>query len=112
MRLGKSLGETYADMKKVYHSECMSKTTVNSWYKSYRDSRDIIGLGPCGGTKKSVITKVKQSNRSGPREWRTVFIMMFGTSKKNHVRIVIAILNKVTNFALVFFIGVDKTAST
>ncbi len=34
----------------------------------------------------------------------TVFVMMVGTSKKNHVRIVIAILNKEgTKFALVFF---------
>ncbi len=28
MRLGKSLEETYTDMKKAYDSECLSKTTV------------------------------------------------------------------------------------
>ncbi len=27
-RLGKSLGETYADTKKAYDSECLNKTTV------------------------------------------------------------------------------------
>ncbi len=31
VRLGKSLGETYADMKKAYDSECSSKMTVNLW---------------------------------------------------------------------------------
>ncbi len=91
-------------MKKAYDNEYLSKTTVNWWHKSYRDGRDIIGLGPCGGTKKSVIIEVKQSSRSGPREWKTVFVMMVGTSKKKRVRIVIAILNKeVTKFALIFF---------
>ncbi len=51
-----------------------------------------------------VIREVKQSSRSGPREWRTVFVMMVGTSKKNRVRVVIAILNKeVTKFAQFFF---------
>ncbi len=68
VHLGKTPGETYADMKKAYDSECLSKTTVNLWHKSYRDGRDIIVLGPCGGMKKSVITEVKQSSRSGPRE--------------------------------------------
>ncbi len=61
--LGKSLGETYADMKKAYDSECLSKTTVNSWHKSYRNGPDIVGLGPRGGTKKSVITEVKQASK-------------------------------------------------
>ncbi len=42
MRLGKSLEETYSDMKKLYDSECLSKTTVNSWHKSYCDGRDIV----------------------------------------------------------------------
>ncbi len=32
-RLGKSSGETYADMKKAYDSECLSKATVNLWHK-------------------------------------------------------------------------------
>ncbi len=45
---------------------------MNLWHKSYRDGRDIVGLGPHEGTKKSVITEVKQSSRSGSREWRTV----------------------------------------
>ncbi len=49
-------GGTYTNMKKAYDSECLSKTTVNSWHKSYRDGRDIIGLGPHGETKKLVIT--------------------------------------------------------
>ncbi len=54
--------------------------------------------------KKSVITEVKQSSRSGPREWKTMCVVMVRTSKKNRVRIVIAILNEeVTKFALVFF---------
>ncbi len=111
--LGKSLGETYADIKKAYDSECLNKTTVNLWHKLYRDGRDIVGLDPHGGTKKSMITEVKQSSRSCPREWRTVFVMMVSTSKKNHVRIVIVILNKeVTKFALCFLVGVDETAST
>ncbi len=35
MRLGKSPGKTYADMKKAYDSECLSKMTVNSQHKSY-----------------------------------------------------------------------------
>ncbi len=82
VRLGKRPGETYADMKKSYDSECLSKTTVNSWHKSYRDGWDIVGLGPHRGMKKLVITKVKQSSRSGLREWRTVFVMMVGTSKR------------------------------
>ncbi len=58
--------------------------------------------------------EVKQSSKSGPSEWRTVFVMMVDTSKKDSVRTVIAILNKeVTKFALVFFlVGVDETAST
>ncbi len=77
---------------------------MNLWHKLYRNGRDIFGLGPLGGMNKFVIMEVKQASRSGPREWRTVFIMMVGTSKKNRVRIVIAILNKeVTKFALVFF---------
>ncbi len=58
MRLGKSPGETYADMKQAYDSEYLSKTTVNLWHKSYRDGRDSVGLGPHRGTKKSVITEV------------------------------------------------------
>ncbi len=58
MRLGKSLRETYADMKKAYDSECLSKTTVKLWHKSYCDRRDIVGLSPCGGMKKSVIMEV------------------------------------------------------
>ncbi len=53
-----------------------------------------------------VITEVKQSSRSGPREWRTVFVMIVGTAKKNHAKIVIVILNKeVKKFALIFFFG-------
>ncbi len=101
----KKLGETYADMKKAYDSECLSETTVNLWHKSYGDGWDIVGLGPRGGTKKSVITEVKQSCRSGLKEWSTVFVMMVGTSKKNRVRIVIAILNKeITKLALIFFV--------
>ncbi len=55
VRLGKS---SEADMKKAYDSECLNKTTVNLWHKSYRDGRDFVGLGPRGGTKKSVITEV------------------------------------------------------
>ncbi len=82
MHVGKSPGETYADMKKAYDSECLCKTTVNLWHKSNHDGRDIFGLDPCGRIEKSVITEVKQSSRSGPREWRTVFVMMVGTSKK------------------------------
>ncbi len=66
-------------MKKAYDSECLSKTTVNSWHKLDRDGRDIVGLGPRGGTKKLVIMEVKLSSRSGPREWRTVFEVMVGT---------------------------------
>ncbi len=112
-RLGKSLGETYADMKNAYDSECLSKTIVISWHKSYHDGRDIVELGPYGRTKKSIIMKIKQSSRSGSRKWRTVFVMMVGTSKKNHVRIVIVILNKeVTKCVLVFLVGVDETSST
>ncbi len=109
----KKFGESYADMKKAYNSECLSKITVNSCHKSYRDGRDIVGFGLCGEMKKSVIMEVKQASRSGPRDWRTVFVMMIGTSKKNRVRIVTAILNKeVTKFGLVFLVGVDETAST
>ncbi len=104
MRLGKNPGETYADMRKEYDSERLSKTTVNSWHKLYCDGRDTVGLGLYGGTKKSVITEVKQSSRSGPREWRTVFVMMVGTSKKNRVKIVIVLVNEeVTKFAPMFF---------
>ncbi len=61
MHLGKSPGETYADMKKAYDRECLCKTTVNLWHKMCRDGRDIVGLDPRGGTKKSVITEVKQA---------------------------------------------------
>ncbi len=42
MHLGKSPGETYADMKKTYDSECLSKTTVNLWHKSYRNGLVIV----------------------------------------------------------------------
>ncbi len=45
-------------MKKAYDSEYLSKMTVNLWHKSYRDSRDIVGLCSHGGTKKLVITEV------------------------------------------------------
>ncbi len=58
MRLGKCLGETYVDKKKAYDSECLSKMTVNLLHKLYRDGRDIVGLGPRTGTKRSVITEV------------------------------------------------------
>ncbi len=47
--LGKSPGEAYADMKKTYAGECLSRMTVNSWHKLYHDGRDIVGLGPHGG---------------------------------------------------------------
>ncbi len=33
-------------MKKAYDSEYLSKATVNLWHKSYRDGRDIVGVGP------------------------------------------------------------------
>ncbi len=59
MCLGKSTGETYADIKKAYDSKCLRKMTVNSWHKSYRDGLDIVGLHPHGGMKKLVITEVK-----------------------------------------------------
>ncbi len=56
--LGKNLGETYAGMKKAYDSKCLSKTTVNSWHKSYHSGQDIVTLGPRGGTKKAVIKEI------------------------------------------------------
>ncbi len=102
--LGKSPGETYVMIWKKHMTECLSKTTVNSWHKSYCDGQNIVRLGPRGGTKKLVVTVVKQLSRSGPREWRTVFVMMVSTLKKNHIRIVIAILNEeLKKFALIFF---------
>ncbi len=54
----KKSGEIYADMKKAYDSECLSKMTGNLWHKSYRNGQDIVGLGPCRGTKKSVIMEI------------------------------------------------------
>ncbi len=50
VRLRKSPGwGEHDDMKKAYDSECLSKITVNLWHKSYRDGRDIVGLGLRGG---------------------------------------------------------------
>ena len=43
VKLGKSATETYDLLKKVYGDECLSRTQVFEWFKSFKGGREEIG---------------------------------------------------------------------
>jgi len=43
VKLGKHATETYDLLKKVYGDECLSRTHVFEWFKSFKEGREEIG---------------------------------------------------------------------
>ena len=43
VKLGKSITETYDLLKKVYGAECLSRTQVFEWVKTFKERREETG---------------------------------------------------------------------
>lgn len=55
-KLGKTCSETYSLMKKVYSTDCLSRTQVYSWYARFKDGRDDMNDDPRPGRPVTVAT--------------------------------------------------------
>jgi hypothetical protein len=49
VKLGKSATETYNLLKEVYGDECLSRTQVFEWFKSFKEGREEIRDDQCAG---------------------------------------------------------------
>jgi len=49
VKLGKFATEAYDLLKKVYGDECLSRTQVFEWFKSFKEGREEIGDDPRSG---------------------------------------------------------------